>query len=316
MNKSNDFSKPQIWTIDADHAGQRVDNFLISRLKGLPKSHLYRILRKGEVRVNKKRIKPDYRLQAKDNLRIPPLRLSVGSEAPPIPSQSAQSLLTQRILYEDANLLVINKPAGMAVHGGSGINFGVIEALRHMRPKERNLELVHRLDRDTSGCLLLAKKPSILKQLHELMRNGHIEKLYVTLVKGYWPKDRYSVDAPLKKYELRSGERMVNVHPEGKTALTEFQVIKRFATTTLLEAHLKTGRTHQIRVHAKHVGHPVVGDEKYGDKEFNKELRKQGCKRLFLHASSLAFTLPEAEQPIKVTAELDADLQACLARLL
>lgn len=318
MNKVSNLPKnqPQFWTVEEGHAGQRIDNYLVSRLKGLPKSHLYRILRKGEVRVNKKRIKPDYRLQAGDSIRIPPLRLSNGSTIKSGgPSSSVQALIRDRILYEDNNLLVLNKPAGVAVHGGSGVSFGVIEILRHLRPQDRHLELVHRLDRDTSGCLLVAKKTGTLKQLHELLRNNQIEKIYRVLVKGYWPKHLHSISAPLKKFELRSGERMVNVNSEGKAALTEFQVIQRFANATLMEAKLQTGRTHQIRVHALHGGHPVVGDEKYGDKEFNKTLRKFGCKRLFLHAFSLKFELPGMDKAMQVIAELDSDLKACLEQL-
>jgi 23S rRNA pseudouridine955/2504/2580 synthase len=302
-------------TIDDNHVGQRIDNFLITRLKGLPKSHLYRVLRKGEVRVNKKRIKPEYRLQLGDMVRVPPLRLSTQSNAPAKPSQNAQQLLTTRVLYEDKNLLIINKPSGMAVHGGSGVSLGVIEILRAMRPQEKFLELVHRLDRDTSGCLMLAKKASVLKELHELLRSGNMEKKYWALVKGYWPKHLHIVDAPLKKYELRCGERMVNVDQEGKAAVTEFRVLQRFENTTLLEATLQTGRTHQIRVHALHAGYPLAGDDKYGDKDFNKNMRAYGCKRLFLHAVSLSFVLPTTGQRVSVSSEVDDSLKICLEKL-
>lgn len=305
--------QPQLVEITHINQDQRIDNYLITRLKGVPKSHVYRIIRKGEVRVNKKRIKPEYRLQAGDIVRIPPLRLATPPSTTPPPKM--QERLEQCILYEDSNLIVINKPSGVAVHGGSGISFGVIEALRQSRPQEKFLELVHRLDRDTSGCLLLAKKPGVLKELHELMRNNQIEKIYLALVQGYWPRHLHQVDVSLKKYQLQSGERMVSVNTEGKTALTEFRVIERFTTTTLMEAKLHTGRTHQIRVHALHAKHPVVGDDKYGDKDFNKELRKFGCKRLFLHATKLQFVLPSTGQTITVQADLDAELQACLARL-
>lgn len=301
-------------TVTDLHENQRIDNFLMRQIKGLPKSHLYRILRKGEVRVNKKRIKPDYRLKSGDIIRIPPLRLGVPEE-PIKPSSSLEKMLANRILYEDAGLLIINKPAGMAVHGGSGISLGVIEALRAMRPKEPYLELVHRLDRETSGCLLLAKKPAILKELHELLRNGQLEKKYTALVKGYWPKHLHFVDESLKKFQLQSGERMVNVNVEGKASLTEFRVLQRFASSTLVEAKPKTGRTHQIRVHAAHVGHPVAADEKYGDKEFNKQIRELGLKRLFLHASSLNFTLPATGQHYSVSAPLDADVEQLLKQL-
>lgn len=307
-------TKVEFWQVDKNNEGQRIDNYLITRLKGLPKSHLYRVLRKGEVRVNKKRIKPDYRLQTGDVLRIPPLRLGVKNE-PTKPSLNAQQLLASHILHEDKNLLIIDKPSGMAVHGGSGVSLGVIEILRYSRPQEKFLELAHRLDRDTSGCLLLSKKANILKELHALLREGKVEKKYWLLVKGYWPKHLKQVDAPLQKYQLRSGERMVNVDPQGKSALTLFRVLQRFENSTLLEATLETGRTHQIRVHALHAGHPIVGDDKYGDKEFNKEMRSHGCKRLFLHAVSVNFILPSLQQRVAVKAEMPLDLTACLENL-
>jgi len=303
----------QFVTVDSDHIGQRLDNFLLARLKGLPKSHLYRVIRKGEVRVNKGRIKPDYRLQEGDIVRIPPLRLSAPKTD--TPSEHLQKLITNTILYEDDGLLIINKPSGMAVHGGSGINFGVIETIRALRPQAKFLELVHRLDRDTSGCLLIAKKSSVLKELHELLRTGDIQKCYLALVQGYWPKHLHEVDAPLKKNILQSGERMVFVQNDGKQSLTEFNVVQRFSEVTLIQAKPKTGRTHQIRVHAQHAEHPVVGDEKYGEKKFNKHMRKLGCKRLFLHASQLIFTLPTSGKDISVKAELPEDLQKFLDKL-
>jgi len=322
MNKFNELGKfgqerapVKFLTIDSAYENQRIDNFLTSRLKGLPKSHLYRIIRKGEVRVNKKRIKPDYRLKAGDIVRIPPLQLNQPNTGPAKLSSNLQVLLEGNILYEDKALLIINKPAGMAVHGGSGIQLGLIEALRVMRPQEKTLELVHRLDRETSGCILLAKKPSVLKELHELLRNGEIEKTYLTLVQGHWPKYMHEVDAPLKKNQLQSGERMVNVNPEGKSAVTEFRVIERFAAATLVEAKPKTGRTHQIRVHTLHAGHPIAADDKYGDKDFNKSMKDVGCRRLFLHASELKFSLSIFENPIIIKAELADDLQECLKKL-
>lgn len=317
MNKISDLDKDAVkfLTVDGVYENQRIDNFLTSRLKGLPKSRLYRIIRKGEVRVNKKRIKPDYRLKAGDIIRIPPVQLSQSPNDGVKPSAHLQALLESSILYEDGNLLVVNKPSGMAAHGGSGIRFGVIETLRNMRPQDKYLELVHRLDRDTSGCLLLAKKPSILKELHELLRNGQMEKTYLALVKGYWPKHIRTVDEPLRKNQLQSGERMVSVHKEGKPSVTEFRVMQRFADATLVEAKPQTGRTHQIRVHALHIGHPIAGDEKYGDKDFDKLLKEYGCKRLFLHASELKFTLPSLEKTIEIKAELTDDLQDCLTNL-
>lgn len=296
-------NKPQFITVEADYAGQRIDNFLTTRLKGLPKSRLYRLLRKGEVRVNKKRIKPEYRIQGGDIVRIPPIRLASDDKTAIMPATGTIELLEQRILWEDKGLLILDKPAGMAVHGGSGVSLGVIEVMRKARPKQAFLELAHRLDRDTSGCLILAKKPSILKQLHELLREGQVEKVYIARVKGHWPSQVKRVDVPLQKFQLRSGERMVEVHSEGKSALTEFRVLRYDEETTLLEVTLHTGRTHQIRVHAAHVGCPIVGDTKYGDKDFNQKMRRQGYKRLFLHALRVAFTLPDTDQVITVEAE-------------
>jgi len=313
MKHDQNKTSVQQLTVDANHAGQRIDNFLITKLKGAPKSLIYRIVRKGEVRVNKKRIKPDYRLQESDVIRVPPVRLAEPS-TPTKPSRNVKNLLQDRILFEDDDIVIINKPAGMAVHGGSGISLGVIEALRAMRPQAKFLELVHRLDRDTSGCLVLAKKSSALKELHELMRSGKVEKIYQTLVRGQWPKQIKLVDAPLKKNELKSGERIVNVSSDGKPAATEFRIIQQFPKATLVEAKLLTGRTHQIRVHALHVGHPIVGDEKYGDKDFNKIMRQQGCKRLFLHAAKISFNL-SGKKKITISAELDKDLKVFLENL-
>lgn len=301
-------------TVDALQEGQRIDNFIIKHAKGLPKSHVYQILRKGEVRVNKKRIKPDYRIKAGDVVRLPPLRLSAPS-APQIPSQTLQQLLTDRILFEDKGLLIVNKPSGIAVHGGSGISIGIIEALRSMRPKELSLELVHRLDRETSGCLVLAKKPSVLKEVHELLRTGQVEKRYLALVEGHWPNYLREIDEPLKKFHLQSGERMVSVDSSGKSSLTTFRIIQRFADATLVEAQPKTGRTHQIRVHATHAGHPIIGDDKYGEKDVNKKFRALGCKRLFLHASAITFILPTTGKNYSIKAPLDSELESLLTKL-
>ncbi|KAF5272358.1 hypothetical protein FQR65_LT17446 [Abscondita terminalis] len=268
----------------------------MSRLKGLPKSRLYRIIRKGELRINKKRVKPDYRLQEGDIIRIPPLRLT-----PRTPKNN--------------HFLALNKPSGMAVHGGSGIHLGVIEALRLLRPQLKFLELAHRLDRDTSGCLLLAKKSNILKELHELLRSGQIKKTYIALVAGHWPKSLQKVDAPLYKNQLQSGERIVVVQAEGKSSLTEFSVQHYYAESTLIAAMPITGRTHQIRVHAQFAKHPIIGDEKYGEKEINKKMRQLGCKRLFLHASQLEFTLGSTGKTITLTAKLPEDLNHVLKNL-
>lgn len=284
--------------------GQRIDNFLRTRLKGVPKTMIYRILRKGEVRVNKGRIKPDYKLKAGDIVRVPPIRVSEADEPAPI-AKGLLERLKEAIVYEDKGLIVLNKPAGIAVHGGSGLNFGVIEALRQIYPQYSEMELVHRLDRDTSGLLMIAKKRSMLRHLHEQLRGDGVTKRYWALVRGSWPASRKQVAAPLLKSNLRSGERMVEVNPEGKDALTTFKVVRRFGQfATLVEASPITGRTHQIRVHARYAGHAIAGDNKYGDDDFSKEIRQLGGKRLFLHAVALAVTLPdgthlELEAPVE-----------------
>ncbi|MEE8056448.1 MAG: 23S rRNA pseudouridine(955/2504/2580) synthase RluC [Pseudomonadales bacterium] len=293
------------------HAGQRIDNFLLRQLKGVPKSRVYRILRKGEVRVNKGRIKPEYRLCEGDMVRIPPVRMAERKLQQAV-SYSLNALLNQSILFEDDRLLIVNKPSGLAVHGGSGISQGLIEALRLMRPDVRYLELVHRLDRDTSGCVMIAKKRSMLRYLHEQLRNGTIDKRYLALVTGRWSNRRKVVSAPLLKNTLRSGERMVNVSPAGKKSTTEFTVVERYKGATLVEAKPITGRTHQIRVHALHVGHPLLGDDKYGDDEAYKQFKGQGLRRLFLHAVSLYVPMPEGGHNLQVTAPLSDDLQQLL----
>lgn len=298
-------------TIDAEQAGQRIDNFLRTRCKDLPKSHLYRIIRKGEVRVNKKRVDPDYRLNSGDLIRVPPLHLK-ETAIPAKPKQSTIQFLEQHVLFENTGLMVINKPSGMAVHGGSGISLGVIETLRAARPQQKLLELVHRLDRETSGCLLIAKKTSVLRSLHEQLRNNAMKKTYLCLVQGPWPEKIKKISASLEKNQLRSGERIVNVSDNGKESLTEFKIIERFAQVTLMEARPHTGRTHQIRVHAAHAGHSIVGDEKYGKNDFNKLMRAYGCHRLFLHASAIQFELPDTNEKMTITAELPDDLKKCL----
>ncbi len=295
--------------------GQRVDNFLHRHLKGVPKSKVYRILRKGEVRVNKSRVKPEYKLAVGDRVRIPPVRVEEKGTAAKV-SDSLQQLLEAAVLYEDESLLVINKPSGLAVHGGSGINQGLIEALRVLRPQQRFLELVHRLDRETSGCVMIAKKRSMLKYLHEQLRSKKgVDKRYLALVSGRWPNRKKQVSAPLQKNILKSGERMVSVTPEGKPSLTEFQVLERYPKATLVEARPVTGRTHQIRVHALHAGHPLLGDEKYCSAEDNRAFRQYGLRRLFLHAASLTLRLPDGDKPLRVEAPLEAGLQAVLSQL-
>jgi len=313
MTSTNTKSAAQIIKIDENYANQRIDNFLIKILKGVPKTHIYRILRKGEVRINKKRIKPDYRLQLDDQIRIPPMRLAQKIDHKP--SASTINLLEHRIIYEDDDLLIINKPSGVASHGGSGINFGVIETVRNMRPKAKFLELVHRLDRDTSGCIIIAKKRRALIELHELLRNNQLIKTYLVLVRGQWQGNTRIVDAPLLKNQLQSGERMVHISDAGKTAKTEFKLCQQFTNAALLEATTHTGRTHQIRVHAAHIGHPIAGDEKYGDKEFNKAMRAIGLNRLFLHAHTLKFKFPSKEKIINLKVELDPDLLKVLEKL-
>jgi len=314
MQKSSK-SPVQIITVDADFAEQRIDNFLICRLKNVPKTHIYRILRKGEVRVNKKRVQPSYRLQSGDLVRLPPLELDVPAPLP-TPHQRIVNLLKERILHEDKNLLIINKPSGLAVHGGSGVKLGVVEILRTMYPKLPHLELAHRLDSDTSGCLIFAKKRSILKELHELFRvGGNIRKIYWALTKGRWKSSELRVNEPLRKNIMQGGERIVRVHDEGKESLTVFKPLETFVDAMLVEATLYTGRTHQIRVHAQYRGHPIAGDEKYGDREFNKKMREKELKRLFLHAYSVEFTLASIDQHVRVEAPLDDDLMKCLALL-
>lgn len=314
------FAQVMILSIDEDQAGQRLDNFLIALLKGVPKSKIYNVIRKGEVRVNKGRIKPEYKLMAGDSVRVPPIRTA---EAGTVAKASNQmmTLLAKSIVFEDEGLLIINKPPGLAVHGGSGVTLGLIETLRQMRPDARHLELVHRLDRDTSGCVMVAKKRSYLRHLQAALRDksagavGGITKVYQALVIGEWSKRFNQVNVPLLKTEVVGGERVVRVHPEGKPSLTEFKLLQRFNGFSLVEARPITGRTHQIRVHAQYGGCPLVGDEKYGNDEINASVRDVGIKRLFLHAFSLTFTLPESDESIYVEAPLPPDLAIPLNKL-
>lgn len=308
------FQKVQFVTIDPDLEGQRIDNYLRTFLKGVPKSLIYRILRKGEVRVNKKRVKPEYKLQANDELRIPPVRVSEPSDLPSTKLNKVSSL-ESHILYEDDWIIVLNKPSGTAVHGGSGLSFGVIEALRSLRPQQKFLELVHRLDRDTSGCLLIAKKRSALKNLHEQLRDRKVDKRYQALVAGEWPANRFKVKAPLLKNTLKSGERIVLVDEEGKPSETRYRILEAFDQATLVEASPITGRTHQIRVHCLHAGHPIAADNRYGDKEFDERTQKLGLRRLFLHAYSLAFIHPNTQERVNCKAPLEPSLVSVLKRL-
>lgn len=278
-------------TIDESHAGQRIDNFLIFQLKGVPHSRIYRALRKGEVRVNKGRVQAVYRLQLGDMVRLPPLRVSENET--PRPSSRLTECLKKAVIFENNDIIVLNKPAGLAVHGGSDVQCGLIEAFRQLRPDIKNLSLVHRLDRETSGCLMLAKNRATLLALQELQKTHEIEKSYLLLVAGIWTLGNQHVKLALSKNYLQGGERMVIADEEGKPSETIFELVRHFEDRTLLRARLITGRTHQIRVHTSHLGHPIIGDEKYGDRATNKKFALTlGTKRLFLHAERLAFTLP------------------------
>ncbi|WP_206202593.1 23S rRNA pseudouridine(955/2504/2580) synthase RluC [Thioalkalivibrio sp. XN279] len=299
--------------ITAEAAGQRLDNFLVTRLKGVPKSHVYRLLRKGEVRVNKGRAKPEYRLAAGDVVRLPPVRRPGPEQASPR-GRAAGLRLETAILHEDERLIVLDKPAGIAVHGGSGLSHGVIEALRAARPDAPYLELVHRLDRETSGCLLVAKRRSALRALHELLRNGQIEKRYLALVQGRWDLGQVKLEDRLRK-TIRGGERVVTVDESGKAAASIFRPVEIRNIASLLEVHIMTGRTHQIRVQAAEAGHPLAGDERYGDREFNRLMKTLGLERLFLHAASIGWEDPASGEWRMYSAPLPDDLRAVLSRL-
>ena len=302
--------------VDEESSGQRLDNFLMRHLKGVPKTHVYRIIRSGEVRINKGRASADSRLEAGDEVRLPPVRISdkvAEKAARPAPAREFPPLL------EDDHLLAIDKPAGVAVHGGSGVSFGVIEQLRQARPQARLLELVHRLDRETSGILLVAKKRSALKHLQDQFRERETGKTYLALVKGDWPTKLKVIDQPLHKYLLPDGERRVKVttsdDPDGMRSITLVKVAQRLSGCTLLEVTIKTGRTHQIRVHLASNGHPIAGDDKYGDFEWNKALQKQGLKRMFLHAWRLQFNHPASGERLALQAELPPELQEHIAHV-
>jgi len=286
-------------------AGQRVDNFLFRHLKGVPKSHVYRILRSGEVRVNKGRVAAERRLEPGDLVRVPPVRVAEQAEAL-VPGREFP------VVFEDAALIVIDKPAGVAVHGGSGVDFGVIEQLRQARSQAKFLELAHRLDRETSGLLVVGKKRAALTRLHDLFRDGGIDKRYLALVKGRWRDKLRNVRLPLLKYLTAEGERRVRVSPEGKEAHSVVRLQGRWQAAwgecSLVEVELRTGRTHQIRVHLAHLGHPILGDEKYGDFELNRDLQKHGLRRMFLHATSMRLAHPLTGEPLDLQAPLPAEL--------
>jgi 23S rRNA pseudouridine955/2504/2580 synthase len=307
-----DLSKDSVNLVEIgeEEGGQRIDNYLTRLLKGVPKSHIYRILRSGEVRVNKKRVDQTCRVQPGDVVRIPPVRIAAREMAREyVPAAEFP------ILFEDDALLAIDKPAGTAVHGGSGVSFGVIEQLRQARPKAKLLELVHRLDRETSGVLLVAKKRSALTAMHEIMREGNSDKRYLVLVLGQWKNARQHVRLPLYKYDTPQGEKRVIVREDGQAAHTIFTLKQSWPEFSLLEAQLKTGRTHQIRVHLSHLGFPIAGDAKYGDFARNKDLAKRGLKRMFLHAASISFTHPLTGEPLSLAAPLPGELERFVARL-
>lgn len=299
--------------ITEENHDQRLDNFLITLLKGVPKSRIYRIVRKGEVRVNKGRVEVNHRLKTGDIVRIPPVRIAERSEEVFVPT-NLKDALQHSILYEDDGFLIVNKPAGFAVHGGSGVSSGIIEGLRLLRPEAKFLELVHRLDKDTSGCLVIAKKRSALRAFHAIFRDNQVKKTYIALLSGQWKKKKLVVNAPLLKNIAKGGERMVMVSSAGKEAETIFTRLTAFAESTLVEAAPKTGRTHQIRVHALHLGHPIVGDERYGRDDVNLAFKQKGYKRMFLHAKTLTFSHPLTGEAMKITAPLPQQLELLLAK--
>lgn len=304
------FMKQKI-IISSDDTGRRIDNVLHSKLKGIPINLIYRLLRKGKIIVNKLRVKPSYKLEIYDEISIPILKNTVKKPVFDAKKKKIE-LINQSIIYHDNYFIALNKPSGIAVHGGSKLSFGIIECLRFLLPKFSFLELVHRLDRDTSGILLIAKKRSFLRSLHEQFRVNKIKKYYLTLVYGKWPYDIKEVDAPLIKKVMRNGNRMVCVSEEGKFSKTIFKIQERFSQSTLIKVHTITGRTHQIRVHTQYAGHPIAFDQRYGNFAFNQKIAKIGLKRLFLHASSIIFIHPQNNKKICITAPLHDDLKDCI----
>lgn len=289
---------------------QRIDNYLLKICKGVPKSHIYRILRAGEVRVGGRRVKPDYRLCVGDEVRIPPIRVAEKTSAAPVPVGEALA-----VAFEDEAVVILDKPAGQAVHGGSGVSFGVIEQLRRQRPQAKLLELAHRLDRETSGLLIVAKKRSALTAFHDMFREGRVEKRYLALVRGRFMNPVQHIRVPLEKYLLDNGERRVAVSAEGKPSHSVVRLVQRWENFSLVEVELKTGRTHQIRVHLTHLDYPLAGDDKYGDFPLNKQLQKQGLKRMFLHAARLVFVHPVSGQTVQLESLLPAELTAFISLL-
>ncbi|PPI86843.1 23S rRNA pseudouridine(955/2504/2580) synthase RluC [Candidatus Pantoea edessiphila] len=313
---TKNYCKLQNITITDKNLNQRIDNFLYSKFKNIPKNFIYRILRKGQVRVNKKRIKPFYKLEIGDNIRIPPFYLGNQSSKQIFQKKIHDiTFLNKIILYEDDSLIVLNKPSGIAVHGGSGLNFGVIEGLRALRPRSSFLELVHRIDKDTSGLLLIAKKRSMLRLLHEQLRNKSIKKTYLTLVNGIWPKSLNRINVPLIKINPRYGKSMVCVDINGRPSETYFTVEEYFQSSTLMKANPVTGYTHQIRVHTLYAGHPILFDKRYGNKNFNNKVITTGLNRLFLHAFSLTLIHPKTKKLMYIEAPIDEMLKKCLNNL-
>jgi len=299
--------------IDESAAGQRLDNYLLGALKGVPRSHIYRLIRSGQVRVNSGRVTPKHRLKAGDRVRVPPV--AVRPPSPASASGGSFAWLAQRIVFEDSRLLVLDKPAGLAVHGGTGVALGCIEALRALRPELKELELVHRLDRATSGCLLVAKRRSALRTLHALLREGRVDKRYLALVQGHWREPLADVAAPLVT-KRGAGESRVRVASGGKAARSSFRLLEALGrTASLLEVSIATGRTHQIRVHAAHLGYPIAGDDRYGDREFNAAMERFGLRRMFLHSHSVAFVWPESGEAFSISVPLPQELKAVLTAL-
>jgi len=306
-------------TVDDEHADRRLDNFLIGHFSSIPKTRIYQMIRKGEVRVNKGRIKQDYRLQTGDMVRVPPVYLTPreNSSRPP---ERLSALIRNSIIHEDEYLIAINKPSNVAVHSGSGVEYGVIEILRAQRPEAHFLELIHRLDRATSGCLLIAKDHKTLRGMHDLLKSGAVKKNYLALMKGQLMDTLRTVDMPLSKSDTIPGDRKITVDKTGKQALTHFHLLERFSVASLSRVELMTGRTHQIRVHAAYIEHPLAGDDKYGDWEFNRAMKKSGLKRLFLHAETLSFEMPDTGKQgtgkqINLRAQLPHELDQCLNNL-
>jgi len=289
--------------ISAAQLGQRLDNFLFRKFGDVPRTRIYRIIRKGEVRVNKKRCKPEYKLQVGDQVRIPPLRVEAGPRQEPQPSKKLLAQLEQAVLYENAHVVILDKPAGLAVHAGSGIAYGVIDAMRVLYP-DSEIELVHRLDRDTSGCLLFARHRQALLAMQTCLRDRSLKKNYCAVVRGTWPQEVTEVRLPLKKYHLPNGERRVRVDADGQAALSRVKVLQAGKQYSLIGVELVTGRTHQIRVHCQAEGHEIAGDDKYGDAEFNREMRKRGVRRLMLHAASLELPQSDYTPEIVINAPL------------